>query len=39
VNVYLKWDAPLEEKMTSWERNISVVERFLARWGQEEPNL
>lgn len=38
ANVYMKWDASLEEKMMFWERNISVVERFLAKWGQEGPS-
>ncbi|KAK3293904.1 uncharacterized protein B0H64DRAFT_462218 [Chaetomium fimeti] len=37
--VYMELDASPEERMASWERNISVVKRFLGIWGQEEPSL
>ncbi|KAK3306215.1 uncharacterized protein B0T15DRAFT_494324 [Chaetomium strumarium] len=37
-NAYMKFGASPEERMASWE-NISVVERFLNRWGQEGPSL
>jgi hypothetical protein len=37
ANAYMKFDASPEERMASWERNISVVKRFLNKWGQKDP--
>lgn len=39
ANAYMKFDASLEERIAFWNRNISVVERFLAKWGQDGPSL
>ena len=39
ANVCLDFDAPLEEKLAYWERNISVVENFMRKWGQGGPGL